>query len=210
MYVANCSLKYNPEDFTVVDRVLTLANNTELVGDAFVAHHCGGLLLDGGVFAEQKVDGKYVVCLVDETPTSYIKAKCSLLVDGDAFEIVDGALSLKAVEPSGFDITWDGNTEGLESFIDQVYKVADIGSITSSNDLMGASVEVVGIDLPSPYVLSADDIATEDDKVFICSVNGGQYVIVALEAGEAYDISKGVWFFKSTTGTIYASRFYKE
>lgn len=179
MYVANCSLKYNPEDFTVVDRVLTSATQpkdvytptystgvtakfdasvyaeevgketttftatvvdttttwsdgtstvtmadvgitdiagvvdgstikitysegaeprTELVGDAFIAHHCGGLLLDGGVFAEKKVDGKYVVCLVDETPTSYIKAKCSLLVDGDAFEIVDGALSLKTVE----------------------------------------------------------------------------------------------------------------
>lgn len=98
MYVANCSLKYNPEDFTVVDRVLTLAGNTELVGDAFIAHHCGGLLLDDGVFDEKKVDGKYVVTLVGETPTAYMKAKCSLLCDNAKFEMVDGALSLIAEE----------------------------------------------------------------------------------------------------------------
>ena len=176
MYVANCSLKYNPEDFTVVNKVLTDATQptdvytptystgvtakfnasvyaeevgketttftatvvdttttwsdgtdtvtmadvgitdiagavdgstikitysvgseprTELVGNPFIAHHCGGLLLDGGVFDEKKVDGKYVVTLVGETPTAYMKAKCSLLCDSAKFEMVEGALSLK-------------------------------------------------------------------------------------------------------------------
>lgn len=211
MYVANCSLKYNPEDFTVVDRVLTLAGNTELGGDAFVAHHCGGLLLDGGVFAEKKVDGKYVMCLVDETPTSYIKAKCSLLVDGDAFEIVDGALSLKAVEPSGFDIQWDGNTEGLDVIEDAVYKVAEVDAITSASDLIGAAMEIVGTELESPYIFSSAEITTEDNKVFACSAASSAFIFVAFEDGVAYDISftKGVWFTKLTE-TDYVSRLYKE
>lgn len=69
---------------------------TELVGDAFVSHHCGGLLLDDGVFEEQKVGGKYVLCFVGDTATAYIKAKCSLLCDSAKFEVDEnGALSVK-------------------------------------------------------------------------------------------------------------------
>ena len=177
MYVANCGgLKYNPTDFTVIDRVLTSATQpkdvytptystgvtakfneevyaeevgketttytatvadsvttwsdgtdtvtmadvgitdiagavdgstikitysigseprTALVGDAFKAHHCGGILLDDGVFEEDKVDGKYVVTLVGETASAYLIANCSILFDKAKFELDNNkALSL--------------------------------------------------------------------------------------------------------------------
>ena len=69
---------------------------TELVGTAFEAKHCGGILLDGGVFAQANVNGKSVVTLVGETPTDYIVANCTLLVDKDKFKLTDSrALSLK-------------------------------------------------------------------------------------------------------------------
>lgn len=221
MYVANCSLKYNPEDFTVVNRVLTLAGNTELVGDPFIAHHCGGLLLDGGVFAEKKVDGKYVVCLVDETPTYYIKAKCSLLVDGDAFEIVDGALSLKAVEPSGFDIQWDGNTEGLER-VSQFFKISD--KVYTEDELVGANGEYIMDDVIYKGTVSLFIPETGDTDFMRSYMLSGdvpetfsfnQVIITMLEdiefEGEegVMIVHKGTYFDSPTEG-YYTSRIYKE
>lgn len=111
-----------------------------------------------------------------------------------------------------FDIRWDGNTEGLESITDQAYKVTSkVDDIASGADLIGAKIEVTGMDIPSPITLSEDDISTEDGKVFVCSVDEAPLVFVAIEDGEANSVqfTKGVWFTK-TTEDAYVSRLYKE
>lgn len=120
---------------------------------------------------------------------------------------------LNTAGKTAFDIPWDGNTEGLKSITDQVYKViSKVDDIASKDDLIGAKIEVVGIDIPSPITLSENDISsTEDGRVFICSVDGEPLVFVAIEDGEvnSMQFTKGVWFTK-TTEDAYVSRLYKE
>lgn len=69
---------------------------TALVGDVFIAKHCGGIKLDDGVFGHGLVGGKDVITLVGETPSDYIVANCSILFDSAKFELDDSkAISLK-------------------------------------------------------------------------------------------------------------------
>lgn len=89
-------IKFNPEQFHLVDGVVTAIANEELVGNGLIAQ-CGGIILDDGVF-EVVLDGdnRYVTLATQtDTPSTFIRANCSLVFDGDLFELDDnGNISL--------------------------------------------------------------------------------------------------------------------
>lgn len=96
MKIAKCGgLKFDTEAFKEIDGVITLSENDELTGEAFIAPLCGGIKFDGGIFDNVKIGERNVITEVDETPTNYIVASCGLLFDADIFEINDdGAITL--------------------------------------------------------------------------------------------------------------------
>lgn len=113
----------------------------------------------------------------------------------------------------GFDIQWDGNTEGLENVSDTFFKVdSNLHGITSTEDLIGASIDIEGFGIA---VVTAEDIETDDNKVYAFGASSLSYsdpvVIIAFEDGTYFDdvYTKGIWF-GVLTEDVYVSRLYKE
>lgn len=67
-------------------------------------------------------------------------------------------------EKAGFDIQWDGDTEGLEKQYSMYRVTNDVCGITSSNDLIGVHVTTIENGEESTFVLTEDDIETVDDN----------------------------------------------
>lgn len=113
-------------------------------------------------------------------------------------------------ETAGFDITWDGDTTGLESFVDQAYKVASSVEGIDAESVIGVTMVYAGYSSE----VTADKVTPSGDNVLMISDEDiGGAVIVVLEDSTLMDmpITKGVWFFKSLTDeTNYVSRLYKE
>ena len=107
-------------------------------------------------------------------------------------------------EVEGFDIQWDGNTEGLDVWSETAFKVSsDVSVIGTGDNLVGAILMMEGRE--EPLVLTEDFIYTTDNKLY--SLGGG----VALVAFEDVDttLTKGIWFGKGSE-ELYVSRLYKE
>ena len=87
MAVASCGgLKFNRNDFHIVDGVFTTKTTTS-VDDYFIGGYCGGIRFDANVFSQVLIENKKVVTLINEEPTAYIVANCSIMFDSDNFEI---------------------------------------------------------------------------------------------------------------------------
>lgn len=116
--------------------------------------------------------------------------------------IETGGIGWTESEPKeGFDITWDGDTEGLDDVTESWYKIdSDLHGITSGEDLMGAVVTS-----SRGETFTIEEFFTDDNKVYVADV-----VIVAIEDGvwDGGNFAKGIWFV-SVEG-LYISRLYKE
>lgn len=114
-------------------------------------------------------------------------------------------------EVEGFDIQWDGNTEGLEyvsvyaAFLAKVS--SDLSLIDTIDDLIGATILGEFGEGPIDVTITEDNITTEDNKVF--NIEGA--VIIAFEDGSfgELNLSKGIWFLKIDSSN-FTNRLYKE
>lgn len=169
---------------------------------------------------EQIVDAFLKGCVVEnegnyKTPTGVnVTDSGAELVFGSGGPEIENAIETGGLgwtesEPKeGFDISWDGDTEGLDVVADVVYKVAEVPSaLTRMEDLIGSTFAFVDDGEPRSGILSEIDLETEDNKVIAI----GEFAFVALEDGETSDLqlTKGIWFIKADDNT-YASRLYKE
>lgn len=134
--------------------------------------------------------------------------------------IETGGLGWTESEPKeGFDITWDGNTEGLDIVEEQYFKVANnISGVASGADLLGATMIVSphegNLEITEDIIetITEDKLITTDNKVYgLMSSLGSSVVFIALEDGtfEGMNFTKGVWFI-GVEETLYVSRLYKE
>ncbi|MBQ0090685.1 MAG: hypothetical protein KBT27_15270 [Prevotellaceae bacterium] len=120
----------------------------------------------------------------------------------------------------GYDIQWDGNTEGLDYIPLEdggIYKISDeLYGMSSVEDLIGASIE--WLDSSSGGILLSDVlheeyIKTPDNKVFI--LGDANLAIVAFEDAtvDELNITKGIWVFKgivdSDGNSIRTTRLYR-
>lgn len=120
-------------------------------------------------------------------------------------------------EKAGFDIQWDGNTEGLESQYSMYRVTDDIHDITSPNDLIGVHVTTIENGEESTFVLTEDNIATVDDDGKIVSLSDSSNPTVGLVVIEdttmgSETIKRGFWLGCLTDDyySFYVSRLYKE
>lgn len=117
-------------------------------------------------------------------------------------------------EVEGFDIQWDGNTEGLEETGEGFYKIdSALEGIASKDDLVGATIVLAAGDQTFEEVLTDESLYTTDNKVYGCILSqfGGIAAVIAFDDGdieEADVYSQGIWLVN--TGDIHTSRFYKE
>lgn len=119
-------------------------------------------------------------------------------------------------EMSGFDIQWDGNTEGLENIFTLFYKISDdVSEIGASDNIIGATAIINVGGTESSYTINATELETRDGKVFAVVMESGACIFVAFENGvfefaeEETSFTKGIWFL-NVPSPAYVSRLYKE
>lgn len=119
-------------------------------------------------------------------------------------------------EVEGFDITWDGNTEGLDIVLGGYYKIdSDLHNIASVEDLIGAKLIATDGHETETITLNEEDVVEGEitNALFIypSSIGFGMGIIAfdgAVDPETHTPISKGIWF--AATEDFYLPRLYKE
>lgn len=144
---------------------------------------------------------------VNQIAEKYMPEKVSNAVETHGM----GWTSEEVVE--GFDIQWDGNTEGLESLLDgAIFKVdSNLHGITSAEDLIGSTIFDITDGQETRFDITEEDVQVVVDGLLSMF---GSMVVVALSdvtasVGEDIRFSKGIWFAGGDEEN-HTSRFYKE
>lgn len=128
-------------------------------------------------------------------------------------------------EVEGFDIQWDGNTEGLESFVSEFFKISD--KVYTEDELVGANGEYIISDVTYKGTVSlvipeeGDDEDSDPTRCYSLDgdvpekFNFSQSIMTVLEDTE-FEGEEGVMiihkgtYFRSPMEGYYTSRIYKE
>lgn len=112
----------------------------------------------------------------------------------------------------GFDIQWDGNTEGLDVAGQILFKIADTISISEAAELVGANLNMIDNGTEFNFVIEESDISEQGSNISISLevLEGIPSILIVFEEFEitGATVSKGVYFVN--VDGFYTSRLYKE
>lgn len=169
-------LRYDPRYYAMAGDTLTeVPNYTKsgaipepMVIGTSIKTGCG-FHVDNGVFNVVTIGGKKVITTVDGAPQSIIKAKCSMDIDGDKFNIKqDGAMADNS-ELFEYNYEWDGNPNGrieAEGYPKLCLITEDVLTI---EDLEDSYIVCVLIDKngKETYIKMEPDFVDEEESILI-------------------------------------------